>query len=112
MEVTKEMTIQDKANKAAAYRYLLLDHPSDDNQLLEHWQKIYAEGYMQGISELWQEVDINNIPDGVVIAKMKNYPDILCGFLIHVSGKVTVRGIEVTHYIEIETLLNILKETK
>lgn len=107
------MTTQDKANKAAAYRYPLLDHPSDDNQLLEHWQGIYAEGYMRGLSELWQEVDVNNLPDGVVIAKIEYEHELMCGLLTeHVSGKVTMRGIRVTHYIEIETLLNILKETK
>ena len=112
MEVTKEMTIQDKANDAASWKFPLFEHGEGDNITMSLWQRIYEQGYMHGLSELWQEVDVNNIPDGVVIAKMKNYPDILCGFLIHVSGKVTVRGIEVTHYIEIETLLNILKETK
>ena len=108
------MTIQDKANKAAAYRYPLLDHLSDDNDLLNHWQKIYAEGYMQGLSEIWQKVDVNNIPDGVVIAKMKNSHDVVCGFISksEVSGHVWVKTVEITHYIEIETLLNILKETK
>lgn len=106
------MTTQDKANKAAAYRYPLFDRPSDDNQLLEHWQGIYAEGYMRGLSELWQEVDVNNLPDGLVIAKPKDNWLLKQGWITTNGYGGFVGTTAVTHYIEIETLLNILKQTK
>jgi hypothetical protein len=108
------MTTQDKANRAASERFPLLWYGEGDNITMSLWQGIFAEGYMRGLSELWQEVDVNNIPDGVVIAKMKNYHDVVFGFISksEVSGHVWVNTVEISHYIEIETLLNILKETK
>ena len=111
------MTIQDKANNAASWKFPLFENGEGDNITMSLWQRIYEQGYMHGLSELWQEVDVNNLPKKLVLAKVEGIEKVQVGCLHYNEWGGAIVPTEwselpVTHYIEIETLLNILKETK